>query len=213
MKDELSGTAIAAVTKQRDLDGGVEFAFKLEQVVVGSDRRGKAITSCVVVSVDDAPRPSRITLTPKEKLALDQLRNALIDHGGTRAGQRNIPSSVPVVPLDRWRERLVSADIVDGTNRDTGRRQWNRLKDALQNKGIIRVWEGLVWLAGQPGQERDEAGTNEIAEMEARQGSGQDGGTPPLGGSPLSRPALGYCPAPKRDETQTQPAPNGGVGE
>src|SRR5262245_4415294 len=37
-----------SVTKQRDLDAGRGFAFKLETKVVGKDRRGKATTSCVV---------------------------------------------------------------------------------------------------------------------------------------------------------------------
>lgn len=44
--------SIAKVTKQRELEFGAEFSFELLKVQLGTDRRGKPVTSCVVRTVD-----------------------------------------------------------------------------------------------------------------------------------------------------------------
>ena len=45
-------TLIARVTRQRDLESEGSFAFRLDAVELGHNRRGKPVTSCVVVPVD-----------------------------------------------------------------------------------------------------------------------------------------------------------------
>src|SRR5690606_28105123 len=57
---------LAKVTKQRDLQGGEEFAFKLEAVALGGDQDGDAVTTCIVSPVEDRSHsgpslPSRAT--------------------------------------------------------------------------------------------------------------------------------------------------------
>lgn len=47
---------LAKVTKQRDLQGGDEFAFRLDAVALGVDDDGDTVTTCVVVPVEDRPR-------------------------------------------------------------------------------------------------------------------------------------------------------------
>lgn len=49
--------SVARVTKQRELDLGDEFAFELVSVELGRDRRGKAVTSCVVRAIEPEARP------------------------------------------------------------------------------------------------------------------------------------------------------------
>lgn len=44
---------LAKVTKQRDLQGGEEFAFKLEPIALGVDQDGDAVTTCVVVPIQE----------------------------------------------------------------------------------------------------------------------------------------------------------------
>lgn len=44
---------LAKVTKQRDLQGGEEFAFKLDAVALGVDQDGDAVTTCIVVPVEE----------------------------------------------------------------------------------------------------------------------------------------------------------------
>ncbi len=64
------------VTKQRDLQAGVAMPFSLEVVTLGTDRRGKPITSCIVHHEDEmmASKPGKTgrpaTATPGELLKL-----------------------------------------------------------------------------------------------------------------------------------------------
>ncbi len=52
------GQRAAKVTKQRDLPGGDEFAYRLRQVILGRDEDGDAVTTCVVEPVD-SPQPAQ----------------------------------------------------------------------------------------------------------------------------------------------------------
>lgn len=54
-------TRFAKSTKQRDLEGGVEFPFELETVFLGTDREGEQVTSCVVRKLQgaDIPLPAK----------------------------------------------------------------------------------------------------------------------------------------------------------
>jgi hypothetical protein len=73
-------TSVARVTKQRDLEGGAEFAFRLEPIELGVNARGKPVFSCVV---RDAAAPQRPTADIKavqkdqEKKRLELERNRL----------------------------------------------------------------------------------------------------------------------------------------
>ncbi|WP_171469237.1 AAA family ATPase [Frigoriglobus tundricola] len=51
-RDQTNGTSTARVTKQRDLELVGEFPYRLESVTLGTNRRGKPVTSCVVREVD-----------------------------------------------------------------------------------------------------------------------------------------------------------------
>lgn len=51
MVDEF-GNKVAKVTKQRDLEGGLEFQFALKSVHLGEDQDGDAVTSCIVEHVE-----------------------------------------------------------------------------------------------------------------------------------------------------------------
>ena len=44
------GARIARVTKQREMECSGEFSFSLHVVTLGENRRGKPVTSCVVVT-------------------------------------------------------------------------------------------------------------------------------------------------------------------
>lgn len=68
-----SGDRIATVTKLKDGQDGVEFGFRLDNVVVGLDEEGEEITSCIVQHSDAAPRSKRVKakpLTEEQRAAL-----------------------------------------------------------------------------------------------------------------------------------------------
>jgi len=52
---------VAKTTKQRDLEGGIEFAFDLETIFLGTDMEGEQVTSCVVRKLEgnDIPVPAK----------------------------------------------------------------------------------------------------------------------------------------------------------
>jgi len=54
-------TRVAKSTKQRDLEGGIEFAFELETIYLGTDFEGEQVTSCVVRKLEghDVPVPAK----------------------------------------------------------------------------------------------------------------------------------------------------------
>ena len=74
-----SKTSLAKVTKQRELDLEGEFAFRLVPVELGVNRRGKAVTSCVVREVDADGQPTkedREQQKERAKLAKERERDA-----------------------------------------------------------------------------------------------------------------------------------------
>ncbi|CCG41816.1 AAA family ATPase [Magnetospirillum molischianum] len=188
-RDEEAGVSVAKVTKQRDLPVAGELSFRLEVVELGTNRRGKKVTSCVVVAADTVPTRKPASLSPGQKLALDQLKNSLADHGQTYRDNRDIPP-VPVVVAKTWREQLKRAGVTDRDNPENERKQFRRHVEALMSKGFIRMLDDLVWLAGQSGTERDN-GTS------VRAGTGTDRDTL-SGGCPVRpvppRPAVGPVP-------------------
>lgn len=163
------GVAVARVTKQREMDCAGEFPFRLEPIAIGQNRRGKEVTSCVVVPTDE-PTSTRPKVTGKAKRGLEILHNVLAARGEIVRGQRDIPS-VPSVPIREWKEALQRAGVTSRDNPDTARRTFNRIREALDEKGIIRCWDERVWLTGQDGTEWDKS-------QMSRNTSGTDRDTP-----------------------------------
>jgi hypothetical protein len=54
-RNPIAKTSVARVTKQRELELGDEFVFCLQRVELGIDRRGNAVTSCVVREAGPVP--------------------------------------------------------------------------------------------------------------------------------------------------------------
>jgi hypothetical protein len=136
----------AIVEYMKDGAAGDAISFRLQQVAVGTDEDGDPITSCVVVPSDDTPETRGPKLTATERRCLDALNNALVDHGETRPGDRNIPN-VSVVKLATWKEYSSKAGVTEGaTSKDSSRTMFARYRKALMDKGVVREWEGLVWV-------------------------------------------------------------------
>jgi hypothetical protein len=127
-RDGERGVVRATVTKQRDLEIGTGFSFKLATVELGTDRRGKPITSCVV-----EPASIKPILTDQEREATEILNTMLFD------------SSETTVPIAEWRKAVLSGDnVVTGQTPDTRGKQWQRIRDSLKNKGAIEVYGDQV---------------------------------------------------------------------
>jgi hypothetical protein len=119
-----NGIIEARVTKQRDLEIAGVFTFKLKTVELGTNRRGKPITSCVVEVV----AKSRPALSETEGEAVEILRQLLFESAG---------ATVPLV--DFRKSILSSAGLLTGRTPDTKLKQWQRLRGELVKRGIIEV--------------------------------------------------------------------------
>ncbi len=103
------GVATATITKQRDLEKGGRFAFRLERVVIGQNQYGEDVTTAVVMPTE-APtttaKPAR-ALTPEA----ETLRRAIVDMVAEGEAQPTIPEpgmpEVPAISRAGLRERLI----------------------------------------------------------------------------------------------------------
>ncbi len=136
------------VAKQRDLEAAEPFGFTLQSVGLGTNRRGKDVTSCVVMESDQtvilARDPDR--LSPKETAALDSLERCLVA-GGFEVKSDQSGGVTQAVTLHSWKRSLQALDVIARNNDDMARPQFHRIKKGLEKKGHICVIEGNVWLA------------------------------------------------------------------
>jgi len=141
------GLRTLRVTKQRDGVDGQTFAFRLEPVELGTDQDGDPVTSCVVVPADaPPPQAKRYSLNPRHRLALENLDDLLAREGKPAPASSHIPNGAVVVPIDRWRDHLRAAGVLDADRKaSTVREAFRRIKERLLAIGAIAIFDGLVW--------------------------------------------------------------------
>ena len=133
----------ARVTKQRDLEIEGEFVFSLKSVELGKNRRGKAVTSCVVEVVDgDAPK-RKIRLSRPAEEALKALQEALAKHG-QEVIKRDIPERVPVVAVALWRSEFYARTTYDST--EARRKAFQRAINDLRDANRAATMHDTAWL-------------------------------------------------------------------
>jgi len=146
----------AEVRKQRDLVGGDVFRFSLSVVELGTNDRGKPVTSCVVRSLtgdevvkQDATR----SLSAQTKRAYEVLRDTVISDG--QGGFSLVPQGFISVPDSLWRERFYLAAMA-GAEPDARKKAFRRASDALMEKKMVAMGGGRVWITdrNQQGQDR-----------------------------------------------------------
>lgn len=146
---------MARVSKQRELDCAGEFGFTLKVIHLGDNKRGKPVTSCVVEGLDEGHTAGAV-LAPRLKghvrRALDVLHDLLAESG--KGGFPGVPSGVPSIPEEWWRQRFYDRTVNDGKDdvtQDGKRKAFIRSAQELQDKRLVGVNKGRVW-AIRPGQ-------------------------------------------------------------
>jgi len=122
----------ATITKMKDGEDGKEYAFRLQEVVLGQDEDGDNITSCVVESreIDTRARHQGKPLTARQQMVLTVL-DGLLDLGGGGVHYS-----------------ALKAAIVSQTPHDPDKKVDNRGRDAsrdietLVTNGVLRQGEG-----------------------------------------------------------------------
>ncbi|MEW8288788.1 MAG: AAA family ATPase [Candidatus Thiodiazotropha endolucinida] len=134
------GLHVARVTKQRDLEVGDEFAFKLRQVIIGQDAYGHSITTCVPEWIlDHDPTPIKSNVTPQKKQALAVLEG-LYQERKNNLLQGGYDGDKAAVLLTDWYEKLQSLNVI--TEHRNAR---YKVKKELQDAGLIHVDKPYVY--------------------------------------------------------------------
>lgn len=145
-RPDSASPSIATVTKQRELPIEGRFVFKLNTVELGTNRRGKPVTSCVVEAVEEGPATQpRARLSAGQREALSALHEALIEAGRTATGH-DIPEGVRVVPINTWRAAFYARSVLD--NQEAKQKAFVRGSKALQQDGLIGARNNVVWIVG-----------------------------------------------------------------
>lgn len=134
--------SVARVTKQRELEIEGTFAFNLKTVELGTNRRGKPVTSCVVEPVEagqttEAKRPLPKTMA----VAMTALHQALIK-AGQPGTERDMPGT-RVVHVDVWRQEFYARQSHKAP--DARRKSFQRAVDDLAMSGRVGVLNGHAW--------------------------------------------------------------------
>lgn len=142
--DEGDGLHCATVSKQRDMEGGQRHWFRLETVVLGANRRGKPITSCVVREADAPEEKTTYGVVEGDtKAAFDALNNAITEHGSLDFGGH---PDRPSIPEKWWKDRFY-ATAKPGAKDAAKERAFNRAAQKLRDMGWIGMDDGRVWNA------------------------------------------------------------------
>lgn len=138
----------ATTLKQKDGEDNIQVRFRLRKVSVGHDRRGKEITTCLVQITDEEPGEQDMNgLSGKEQQAI-MILSSLLEKARFDPDTGEI-FDVPVMVLaDDWRAALGTTGTLSRDNPETARKQFNRLRKGLIDKGKITVDGNLVGVSG-----------------------------------------------------------------
>ena len=144
----------AVVTKQKDLQGGGVFPFMLDEVILGTNRRGKPITSCVAMPVSSestaAKNPAR-RLTGASQCAHLALQ-FVISSDEAVSGYSCLPPKVRAVTEAQWRQAFYGRYPGDTSKakRSAFVRAVKELLYAGAGRPIAAMNNGYVWLTEAP---------------------------------------------------------------
>ncbi|MBS7544356.1 AAA family ATPase [Ancylobacter oerskovii] len=140
-----TGVCEGKIAKVKDGGEISPLKYELLQSVLGTDEDGDDVTSCVVMPTDASTGETRGTprLSDQARIALDALRQAIAEEGEPSPGGQ-IPNSVRVVDVDRWRDYAYRRGI--GDTPEAKKKAFQRARENLSSKQIIAIREPWAWI-------------------------------------------------------------------
>jgi len=147
--EEGSDLKSATTVKQREMKKGDVFAFRLETVVLGQNRHGEDVTTCLVMPATEgeaqavgAARPPR--LSGDQQAAMSVLNDVIAASG--QPGHNGTPAGTYSVPEQWWRDRFYDR-AKPGAPQDTKKKAFARAAEALVARRMVGMDRGRVWIA------------------------------------------------------------------
>jgi hypothetical protein len=150
-KDGTSGLRTARIAKLKDAPDGHSIGFRLQSVDIGARDDGKPITSCVVVPAQASQRTGKgPRLSDQQNIALQALREALINRGEPAPAALQLPNGITVVRGEYWKREFLQRGFIEEPNENTFKSAFKRVGEALKARGIIGTNSPYVWIAREP---------------------------------------------------------------
>lgn len=143
---EEDGQRTARVTKQREMECVGEWAFRLKPVELGTNARGKPVSSCIVdYGGKPAVRRGRAAGGPggHPQRALEILTDLCAGSG--KSGYQGMPDGMLSVPGSWWRERFYDR-AMPGDKQDTKKHAFDRASTTLINRHLVGMAGERVWV-------------------------------------------------------------------
>lgn len=143
---------VVTVEHMKDGVEGEVLRSRLEMVELGLDDDGDPITSCVITEAESSAMPAGKKLTRGAFLGQRLLGDALLDSGKMAPPSTRIPPNTRTIPIETWRQYCYQGMITESDKPDSKSKAFRRAVEELQAAGLVGVWNGQVWIAGQAGQ-------------------------------------------------------------
>tara|TARA_R110002074_G_scaffold181694_1_gene346391 strand:+ start:2769 stop:3863 length:1095 start_codon:yes stop_codon:yes gene_type:complete len=142
VKKHSNGIISVVVDAMRDGPDGATYYSRFEKVVVGTDRDGDEITSCIIVDavpteVEEGER--RPKLMPQAAKAFNVLKELIAEEGEPPPKESDLPRGVNGVGRKRWREACKSNALAGGSGDEAFKKAWMRARGALEEKNLVRI--------------------------------------------------------------------------
>lgn len=142
-RPDANSPSTARVTKQRELEIDGVWTFSLERVELGTNHRGKPVTSCVVKPAETMAQEARASLTNGEAMALRILHDVMASQPHQPPYQAAQAGVQTAATKHAWREAFFARSTAD--SHEAKKKAFNRAAEGLSQKGKIGVHHDLVW--------------------------------------------------------------------
>jgi KaiC/GvpD/RAD55 family RecA-like ATPase len=137
----------ATTIKQKDGEDNIQVRFKLNRVVIGNDRRGKEISTCLLEFTDEAPVDQLFDgLNKTEEAALHTLCE-LIEEQAMDPETGEVLDCPGLICSEAWKEAMRTTRTISPDNAETAGRQFRRIRKSLDNKGKLEFDGNMVGIA------------------------------------------------------------------
>jgi hypothetical protein len=146
VKRDDADNIVATVEFMKDGPQGDTIVSFLEQVAVGTDDDGDAITSCVVRPAEASNSKAKAKATGPAAIALRILQDTIVEEGEVPHSNTHIPPNTRTIAEKTWRANCYAGMTTDDTTRTARQKAFVRASNKLQEQKLIGKYGDHVWL-------------------------------------------------------------------